>query len=220
MDDVYRTHWQGVHELYSRILMFRLWEDNYVEQYNNMTFEEVVEERRAWGQNLPRPEMTDSLSAYQSVWEETSDMMGEFFDGLRATWSEGRQVTWFYDIVAYFSFTREELNRANSIVGELLIDEEIDLLLGDDVHAFNQIATVPWAIITEDGTIYSAEWFMYTPVSEIRAAGVTTEMIEALLDAFVDRFAEIVEFYERSLSEALSEFLGRDISLREMGENQ
>jgi len=197
IDETYRTHWGGAYGLYADLLMFRIWDEKHKEQFN-MTFEDAFAENHAY---------------YERVWQESSDMIQEFMNEMRVIWGRGEQATWFYDIVGYFGFTREELNRANRIVGELLVDEEINLLLGDDVIALNQIAKAPLSLLTEDGMLYSAEWLILTPVEEIHRAGVTTEMIDEWLEVYAEIDSGFSTDYEARFSEALSTFLGEEVSL-------
>jgi hypothetical protein len=217
IDATLKTHWQGVGELYMNLLMFRLWDESYAELFN-MTFEEVYAENHAHYILLHelRSELTETILAYKKVWQKSSDIMQEIRDKVYDTWEDYEQAPWFFDIVGYFNITREELNRANNIVGELLIDEEIDLLLGDDPLALKRVAKAPLALLTEDGMLYSAEWLITTPAEEIRRAGVTTEMIYEWLVAYAEIEMTFSIDYEARFSEALSEFIGEKVSLEEI----
>jgi hypothetical protein len=162
VDATHKTLWHGVYELYHNLLMFRLWDEKHAEQFN-MTFEAAKKERNTYFSlsHELRPELTESILAYESVrLEETFDMIETFINEVYPTPAEGEQAPWFFDIVDYFSITREEINRANSTIGYLLVTEEIDLLLGDDAIAFKRVAKAPLAILTNDGMLYSAEWLL------------------------------------------------------------
>jgi hypothetical protein len=132
----------------------------------------------------------------------------------------GEFACWEQSAVTHFGFTREELNRANAIMDNLFIDEEIDVLLTNDVIAFRQIAKAPLALLTAGGSLYPPEWLLLTSIDEIRRAGVTTEMIDDWLEAYATVAVSFSADYETLFSTVLSAFLGEEVSLGEVRERR
>ncbi|MCL1880746.1 MAG: hypothetical protein FWF76_01050 [Oscillospiraceae bacterium] len=92
-------------------------------------------------------------------------------------------------------------------------DEEIELILSLDEDALMQHFVSDHAIYHE-GAIYTPMWFYWHAPEKYAEVGITPEMVEEHLEILAE--FEFTEEADEAFSEKLSEFIGEEVSLREI----
>ena len=211
-DNPFADNWLNVSFLCEDVVFERRWQEKYQEQFG-MTYDEIVDETRQY--NTPElwdknKEENEGMKAFLEVQSDYWTMLDEFYN------KESETII-FRDVVLYFDVSKEEFVRANKRAREYqkLTDEDIEVLFFGNGLEIQEKALNDWTILTE-GEIYSAKWVMNHDPSDYARAGLTPEIVKEKLKFYAE--LELGDSVRDAFSEKLSEFIGEEVSLKEIKE--
>lgn len=103
-----------------------------------------------------------------------------------------RNILNVLNFIQTFDIPKEDFKAANLIIGEeyaVFTDAQIEALYSGDKKLFADEFANPLAI-NIDGDIYTPEWIVTHNLDEIKAAGITEEMLSDKYDEWVEYWSE------------------------------